>query len=128
MSNVVAIAASHDAEPAGFEAFWILYPRHVAKRDANKAWLQHVTLDLQVEVITATARWRKVWLQRGEIEFIPYPATWIRGWRWEDELPPEFKVSSAAHIPFTGSLDEPAKRTELPEAVKAMLRKLTGRA
>jgi len=124
--NVVAI--NPEPEPDGFDAFWILYPRHVAKKDARKAW-GRIPADVQVGVITATAAWRLVWLKRGEVEFIPYPATWLNGERWEDELPADGSRTaiSSSHVAF-GKSEPLAARGEIPEAVRQQIRKLTGRA
>jgi hypothetical protein len=71
-----------------FEEFWKHYPRKVAKADARKAWLQ--TKDVRPvvsEVIQAVLAHCKTeqWM-RNSGAFIPYPATWLRGERWEDEL------------------------------------------
>lgn len=71
---------------AGFEEFWKLYPKKVAKGDARKAWQQVAkirpplsTLLKAVVVAKACEQWR-----RDGGAFIPYPATWLRGERWED--------------------------------------------
>jgi hypothetical protein len=98
-----------------FDSFWILYPRHVSKKDARKAWFQ-VPDNLRVDVLVAVVEWRKIWLKRGEIEFIPYPSSWLRGERWEDELPPDARPSHASHVPH-GTMPEPAARTEIPPHV-----------
>ena len=71
-----------------FDQFWAVYPKKVAKADARKAWLQ--TKDLRPDIakllsaITAACKTEQ-WM-RGNGQFIPYPATWLRGERWEDEL------------------------------------------
>src|SRR3990172_10745607 len=70
-----------------FSDFWILYPRHVAKKDALKAWLK-IDPGSHAEILTSLASWRGVWLARGEPQYIPYPASWLNGERWEGELPP----------------------------------------
>lgn len=69
-----------------FDIFWAAYPKKVAKADARKAWAQ--TKDIRPEVTTVikaitdackTEQW-----MRGGGQFIPYPATWLRGERWDD--------------------------------------------
>ena len=71
-----------------FDEFWKMYPRKVAKADARKAWAQ--TKDFRPDIATLlqaikgqskTEQW-----MRGAGQFIPYPASWLRGERWDDEL------------------------------------------
>jgi hypothetical protein len=70
-----------------FETFWVEWPRKVAKAEARKAWAQtaKVRPDLQtilnaIKAASATEQW-----MRGNGQFIPHAATWLRGERWEDE-------------------------------------------
>lgn len=69
-----------------FDTFWALYPKKVAKADARKAWVQ--TKDIRPELtnlltaITAACK-TESWMKSGG-SFIPYPATWLRGERWDD--------------------------------------------
>lgn len=73
-------------DDADFLIFWTVYPKKVAKADARKAWLQtkqvrpHITeLVNAVNLACKTEQW-----MRGGGQFIPYPATWLRGERWDD--------------------------------------------
>jgi hypothetical protein len=71
-----------------FDQFWAIYPRKIAKADARKAWLQtkDVRPDITTVISAITAACRtESWMKQGGV-FIPYPATWLRGERWEDEL------------------------------------------
>lgn len=68
-----------------FERFWARYPRHVAKKDAMKAWAR-LTDEQTVRAFEALPDHVAFWRSRGEVQYIPYPATWINGERWEDEL------------------------------------------
>lgn len=75
--------------PDGFEAFWQAYPRRVGKADAIKAW-QKLAPDVELRArmlaaVTVQAKSRD-WLKDGGA-FIPHPATWLNGRRWEDEAP-----------------------------------------
>ena len=69
-----------------FDQFWASYPKKVAKADARKAWLQ--TKDVRPDIakllsaITAACQTEQ-WMKSGG-SFIPYPATWLRGERWDD--------------------------------------------
>ncbi len=69
---------------SGFLTFWAKYPRKVAKLAAFKAWNR---LNLKVEDEMRISYYIKVhdW---PEGKFIPYPATFLNGHRWEDEETP----------------------------------------
>ncbi len=66
----------------GFERWYGLYRRKVAKQAALKAW---VMLDpdelLQEQMIAAV----KAWPWASDKTKIPHPASWIKGLRWNDE-------------------------------------------
>jgi len=118
--NVVPIGEKVE-ELDSWEAFWALYPRHEAKKDARKAW-DKIDEAKHVEILTSLAAWRPVLAER-ERNYIPLPASWLRGERWEDELPSEFR--RAAHVPFAPETRE--KKSVMPEHVKAMIAKLRGK-
>lgn len=72
-----------------FDDFWQLYPRKKAKPDARKAWAQ-MNCDVHAEEILAHVQAsieRDVQWQ--DKRFIPYPATYLRGERWQDEIDDE---------------------------------------
>ena len=73
------------AQSDGFDRFWSVYPRRHAKRDAMKAWAQLNPDPELVETIVEHIQLRVKSRQWRE-GFIPLPATFIRGERWEDEL------------------------------------------
>ena len=63
-----------------------MYPRKIAKGAALKAWLKLKPLDQQL-AIDALPNHVKHWeLKQTEKEYICYPATWLNGWRWLDEI------------------------------------------
>lgn len=79
-----------DKEKGGvgdFDAFWGIYPKKKSKVQAYKAWRK---LDFSnglfdkilkaVEKQKLSDQWKK---ENGQ--FIPFPATWLNGKRWEDE-------------------------------------------
>lgn len=69
-----------------FDGFWNLFPRRVAKKDAEKAWnrMNEKQRFAAVESLPVHVRY---WEAAGTTkEFLPYPATWLNGERWEDEL------------------------------------------
>jgi hypothetical protein len=69
-----------------FAQFWDLYPRRVSKKDAALAWSK-LTLEQQFAALASLPIHVRYWKASGTGgEFLPYPATWLRGERWEDEL------------------------------------------
>jgi hypothetical protein len=71
-----------------FEEFWKVYPRKVAKADARKAWEQtkHFRPDIAILLSAIKGQSKTEQWMRGAGQFIPYPASWLRGERWDDEL------------------------------------------
>ena len=75
-------------EPDGFAEFWKAYPKHEAKKDAIKAWnalkpkedLRNTIIADLTKRLGSGGAWFKT-----ENKYIPLPATYIRGARWEDE-------------------------------------------
>ena len=71
-----------------FDLFWKAYPKKKAKGDAEKAW-KSVKADKHIDAILLAVEQQKQspeWLKDGG-QFIPHPATWLRGKRWEDSEP-----------------------------------------
>ena len=71
-----------------FSEFWILYPKKQAKAAAEKAYLKikpdrdlFEKMKKALEAQKASFDWKK---ENGR--YIPLPATWLNGKRWEDEL------------------------------------------
>lgn len=83
--------APKGAEPVGFDEFWKAYPKKVAKPAAMKAWAKLNPNDETFRKILESVKTQSAspdWLKDGG-QFIPYPATYLNGRRWEDvfELP-----------------------------------------
>lgn len=72
----------------GFERFWAAYPKKTAKQQAFKAF-QGLKPDeaLLTTILSSLERHKRSvqWTKDGG-QYIPYPATWLNGRRWEDEL------------------------------------------
>lgn len=70
-----------------FASFWSVYPKKRAKPDAEKAFNSldpdDALLAVMIGAVEAQSR-SPDWTKDGG-NFIPYPATWIRKRRWEDE-------------------------------------------
>jgi hypothetical protein len=72
-----------------FAEFWGTWPRKVAKRDAEKAWSKLTPAD-KASALEALPLHVKHWRRNGtERQYIPHPATWLNGGRWEDEIEAE---------------------------------------
>ncbi len=72
----------------GFDRFYKLYPRKQKRQAAEQAWKKLAPdADVQQQIITALAKQSTSidWLKSGG-QFIPHPASWLNGKRWEDEL------------------------------------------
>jgi len=90
-----------------FDRFYQAYPKHVAKEDAVRAWKKISppptddfvnTLIAKIDVFRKTDGWIK-----NNGEFIPNPATWLNGKRWEDETPAPTSNKSQTKEPIPPS-------------------------
>ena len=71
-----------------FERFWKAYPKKKAK-DKAESWFKRrkPTIELVDIMIEAIQKFMKTedWIKENG-KFIPYPATWLNGGRWKDEI------------------------------------------
>ena len=70
-----------------FDRFWAAYPKKVGKQAARKAWkklkLDRRTMQVMSDALSLhKASWK--WAKEGGA-YIPDPATWLNGRRWEDD-------------------------------------------
>ena len=78
-----------------WETFWSVYPRKTGKQNAEKAWNKLSTIDREHAVQHIHHHVRH-WQAAGTApQFIPHPATWLNGRRWQDELPTITSTNSA---------------------------------
>jgi hypothetical protein len=87
-----------------FEKFYTAYPRHVGRSGAEKVFSKiDMKDDLFEKIMAVLEKWKKCdqWTKDNG-QFIPYPATWLNGKRWEDELPGDKQISF-------GSIAKPEK-------------------
>ena len=68
---------------SAFVNFYTLYPRKDKKFDAFKAW-EEIPEIKHEEILSAISVQNKVKWEKTEAQFIPLPASWLRGRRWED--------------------------------------------
>lgn len=72
-----------------FEVFWSSYPRHTNKQAAFKAFAKLNPDEVLMQTMLAAIDRQKQsdqWTKDGG-QYIPHPATWLNGRRWEDEMP-----------------------------------------
>lgn len=89
--------SNKDIYPELFEVFYEAFPKHKGKEDAKKAWIQkRKDIEPNFEVVmTSLKKQIPTWTDN---KFIPYPATWLRGKRWEDEVD-----KNTGNSPYTGA-------------------------
>lgn len=72
----------------GFETFYGLYPKKKARKTAVKAWgkIKH-TPELDAKIIASVKAQAASddWTKDGG-KYIPYPASWLNGEMWDDEM------------------------------------------
>lgn len=79
----------------GFDKFWELYPKRIAKADALKAWMKATKRKPADELIALTKAYSESKLP--DMTYIPYPASWLNKELYEaveitDNKPKEFKT------------------------------------
>jgi hypothetical protein len=76
-------ASAVRAAPPGFDEFWAIFPRHVAKSAAVKAF-EKATNVVGVDTIIEGAKRYRDDPNRSD-QFTAHPSTWLNGGRWDDE-------------------------------------------
>jgi hypothetical protein len=94
-----------------FSQFWSIYPRKVARKDAIKAWEKLPDSDKSLALSTIPAH-VQFWSVSGtEPQFIPYPASWLNGERFHDEIEiPKPKPETGWQKTEQGILSEGARK------------------
>lgn len=67
-----------------FEVFWDQYPRKAAKQSARKAWDKAVA-KTEPKVIIEAVRAFAASKAAENMQFVPYPGTWLNAARWLDD-------------------------------------------
>lgn len=69
-----------------FAEFWKAYPKKKAKDAAQRAFINKQAFRYMPEILAAITQQSKSeqWKKDGG-QFIPHPATWLNGGRWQDE-------------------------------------------
>ena len=87
INNISYIPPNRGKSEETFDTFWNAYPRKVAKKDAKKSFEKLKPDNLLIGVMLAALEKQKRSLdwKRDGGQYIPYPASWLNGKRWEDE-------------------------------------------
>lgn len=72
--------------PDCFVAWYAAYPRHVGRVQAERAY-RRALRDTSPEALLLAAQGAARHYAGTEAKYIPHPATWLNGRRWEDEPP-----------------------------------------
>ena len=81
-----------------FDKFWVCYPRHEGKQTAKKAFLKVAPDDSLLNAMLSAIQRQKQTSQWSDPRYIPHPATWLNGRRWEDEPPTTSAVRSVKQV------------------------------
>lgn len=79
-------------ESPEFLTFWQAYPRKESKPNAEKAFRKAMKLADLDSILKGLERFKEAWKQ-DDPRWIPHPATWLNGQRWND-APPIFPTGS----------------------------------
>jgi len=110
-----------------FETFYAAYPRKEGRKDAEVAWAK-VTAPLATILAAVKAKSRCEDWTKAKGQFVPLPATYLRGKRWEDEGVTLPDSAPKGRDPTLQKLDEDAKRAApIPASVRAQLDALKGK-
>lgn len=109
--SVEPIAAKDKPKPVDdldFTAFWAAYPRKTDKGHGRTAW--HAAIKKGADplaIISGAERYAAhVAAARTESRFVPHPATWLNGERWDDQLPAIAPANG--HQPYRNPADASA--------------------
>lgn len=91
---------------SGFSDFWQSYPKKVDKVRAMKAWTKAKLAGQMLNELLAGLQRQKAsadWQKDGG-QFVPHPATWLTGRRWEDEIIQGAKSAESDNPIFAGAV------------------------
>lgn len=98
-----------------FERFWSVYPRKKGRVTAQKAWTKVKPEEVKRIITRVEINNHGEWKGK-DPQYIPYPASWLNGRRWEDQIEqPRQAIADAEELRH--------KRTELTPEGKAALEK-----
>ncbi|NRQ15576.1 hypothetical protein [Ensifer sesbaniae] len=106
-------ATAGPASGDGFSEFWSAWPRKHGKKAAEAEW-RKIGADLRATVINAAGVWADHYAKHGvEKKWIPEPANWLKGERWDEDLPLIHGDAKGAAI-AKAKANAPAKKEDKP--------------
>ena len=76
-------------EPSRFPDWWAIWGKKKAKGDAEKAYKAALKKISHDDLMAKTrAYWDHVKASGTDLQYVPYPATWLRAEQWDDDLGP----------------------------------------
>ena len=96
-----------------FEEFWDGYPKKVGKGAAERAWAKIKPSEELLQKMLKAIEIQKQsfdWTKEGG-QFIPYPATWLNGKRWEDEYETQTQFNSMSSFDEDEFFEKAVKRS-----------------
>ena len=74
-------------EPSKFPDWWAIWGKKKAKGDAEKAYKAALKKISHDDLMAkTTAYWDHVKASGTDLQYVPYPATWLRAEQWDDDL------------------------------------------
>ena len=75
-------------EPSRFPDWWSIWGKKKAKGDAEKAYKAAVPKKISHDDLMTKTRayWDHVKASGTDLQYVPYPATWLRAEQWDDDL------------------------------------------
>lgn len=98
---------------SGFDEFWKLYPRKLAKKHALIAYNKALQRASHAEIMEGLNRAVPFWLSRGEMEFVPHATTFLNGDRWQDEYEVPVKKADSRQDFFALNKQKEALEAEM---------------
>lgn len=113
--QVLNLSKERENQKEWFDSFWAQYPNKAAKQSAVKAWDKlKVSESLYQQIMIAVSK-QKLW-QQWQDGYIPHPATWLNGKRWEDVEPVRKSNNSPANSEFSQYIREASERIKQQDA------------
>jgi len=113
-------SASASVKEKGFDQWWSLYPRKLAKQDAVKAYAAALKAGATHEDLLKALGGYCAELKKNKTEeqYVKYPATFLRADRWKDYLDRPVTQEAGAHPPASARDKEIARK--LGEYIKQL--------
>jgi hypothetical protein len=74
----------------GFDQFWAIYPLHIAKKTAQRAFARALKSASTETILAGARRYR---IEKQGSPYIKHPTTWLNGGCWDDEPLPKGHVN-----------------------------------